>query len=82
MASMMSLRTVLNSSLGSTEVLVASGIGELRARMVVGSGAEGFETVDLTSKEGDNLFGAAPPTVVAGKSAESGVDMILLLEVM
>ena len=48
---MMSLETVLNASVGSTEVLVASGIvlflgaAEVRLIMTVGSGSEGFVTV-------------------------------------
>ena len=69
MASMMSLRMVLNASVESTEVLVSPGIVEVRARMFVGSVTKVFETVDLTSKVGDSLVVAALPTVGAGTRA-------------
>ena len=79
---------VLNSSVGSTEVLVASGVGvflgtvELRARMVVGYGDKGFKAVDLTSKGGERLVGASSPVVDAGTREESGVEVVLFLDVM
>ena len=42
MASMMFLRKVLNASVGSAEVLVAAGIVEVRAIMVVRYVSRGF----------------------------------------
>ena len=53
-----------------------------KARIVVGYGVKGFETVDLTSKGGYFLVVAAPPAVGAGKGSESGVDMVLFFKVM
>ena len=44
--------------------------------MVVGSGTEGFETVDLKSKGGERLVGDAPTVVGAGTGAASGVDVV------
>ena len=39
------------------------GTEEVRERMVVGPGAEGFETVDMASKGGKRLIGANLPAV-------------------
>ena len=77
----MSLRTVLNASVGSTEVLVASGIVEVRSKMVLGYGSKGFETVCLTSKGGECFVGASLPAVGVGARSESGVHVVLLLVV-
>ena len=85
---MMSLMTVLNASVGSTEVLVVTGVGLLlginkaRARIVVGYGAKKIETVDLTSKEEEILVVSALSTVGAGTGTDSGVDVVLLLKFM
>ena len=56
--SMVSLMTVLNNSLGSTEVLVVIGFGvflgtlEWKAILLVGSGPEVLDSVDMKSKGG------------------------------
>ena len=63
--------TVFNASVGSTELLVATGIGvflgtsEARTIMAVGYGPKGFKKLDLTSKVGESLVRAAPPAVGA-----------------
>ena len=79
---------VLNSSVGSTEVLVSSGVGvflgtvELRARMVVGYGDKGFKAVDLTSKGGERLVRAVLTMVGTSKRAVSVVDVVFLLDIL
>ena len=55
---------------------------EGRARMAIGSGPEGLKTVDLTSKGRGRLVRASHPAVGAVTGAASGVEVILLLEVM
>ena len=63
--SMMSLKTVLNYSVGSTSVLVATGVGvflrtaEGRSIMFVGSVSEGSNTVELMSEGVECLVRAA-----------------------
>ena len=54
----------------------------MRSRMVVRSGSEWFETVDLTSKVGECLVGAVPLAVGAGTRLASGVDVVFYLEVV
>ena len=76
---------VLNVSVGSTEVLVGTGIGvllgksEVRKRMVIESGAKGIKTVNLASKVGERLVGSALPAVDAGTRVASGIDGLFLL---
>ena len=55
MVSMMLLTTVLNSSMGCTEVLVTTEIGVFlgtaRVRMVIGSGSEGLRQCNWRPRE-------------------------------
>ena len=50
--------------------------------MIIGSGDEGSETVDVTSNEGESFVGDDLPVVGTGTRSDSGVDMVLLLKVM
>ena len=50
--------------------------------MVIGSGFEGYETMDLISNGEENLVGYDSTRVGAGTRAELGVDVVLLLDVM
>ena len=50
--------------------------------MVVGSGTEGFETVELKSKGGERLVGGAPTVVGAGTGAASDMGTIFTFEIM
>ena len=82
---MISETMVLNASVVSNGVLVASVTGVLmmtKTRMVVGCLAKVFETVDLKFKGGERLFGDALPEVSSGTREESGVDVVCFLEVM
>ena len=69
---MMSLNISLNASVGSTEVLVATGGAVLLGTveeisiMVVRSGTKGFNKLDLTSKGGECLVGSAMTAVNRG----------------
>ena len=38
--------------------------------------------MDITSKSGKHLFGAAPPAVGAGSRVDSGIDMVFFLYFM
>ena len=60
------------------------GTAECLVGVVVGSVPKGSETVDLMPKEevGEYLFGAALPVVGVGTGAASGMDTVLLSEVM
>ena len=58
------------------------GIAEVRVRMVVGSGPEGFEKVDLTSNGGEHLVRADPILSGSGTRVKSDIDMVFFLEVM
>ena len=74
--------------MGSTELLLVTGIevllgtAELRVRMVVGSGPEGVETVELTSKGGERLVRSDSIAVGEGTREASGIDVVFFLEVM
>ena len=69
-------------------MLVATGVGVLlgtaegRAKVIVCSGTEGYDTVDLTSEGVECLFVSTPHAEVEGTGAELGINAILLLEVM
>ena len=84
----MSRKIVLNDSVGSTEILVVSGVGvflgaeELRARMVFRSVEKKFETVDLTSKVGEQLVRSDSSAVGSGTRALSVVDMVFFFNLM
>ena len=82
MASMMSLAKIFNASVGSTEVLITSGIGEVISIMVVVNGAEGLDTVDLMPKVGERFVGSVLPVVVSGTRVASGIYVVFFLEVM
>ena len=76
---------VFNASMGSTRVLVASGIVVLlgiSTRMAVGSCAKGIDTVGLTYKGGECIVVYASPAVGAGTRAASGIDTVFFLEFM
>ena len=85
---MMWLKTISVGSVGSTKVLVVTGLGlllvtsEERAIVVVGYVSEGFETGYLMYKEVYHLVGSVPPRVGAGKRAKSGVDVVFFFEVI
>ena len=50
--------------------------------MDVGSGPEGYDTVELTSKRGECLVVSVPSTVGIGTGEASGVEVVFLLEFM
>ena len=76
---------VLNALVGSTGMLVSSGIVvllETATRMLVGSWDKGSEAVDLTYKSGNNLVVDASPMVGVGTRLASDIYMIFFLGVM
>ena len=76
---------VLNASVGSTGLLVSSGIGVLMVTsksMVIGYLVKGFETVELASKGGDHLVVSNSPAVCAGEMAALVIYVVLFLEVI
>ena len=84
-ASVMSETMVLNYSVGSTGVLIESGIGVLMGTatsMVGGSLTKVLEIVDLTSKELERLVGSTLSAVGAGTRVASGVCVVFFLNVM
>ena len=74
----------LGSALTATWVGVLLGTSEGRTGVVVWSEPEGYDSVDLKSKEGVGkcLFGASLSMVGTGAGAASGMDAELFLEVM
>ena len=85
---MMLLAKVLNASVGSVEVLVVTGavvlLGtpEEREKVVVGSGPEGYDTVNLISDGVDRLVGGTFPAVGTGTGEGLSANSVFLLEVI
>ena len=88
MASMMLLKTVLNASVGPTKVLLATrvgvvlGVSEEREKVVVGSGPEGYDTVNLISDGLERLVGGTFPAVGTGTGEGLSANSVFLLEVI
>ena len=84
----MSETMVLNTSVGSTEVLVELGIRVFQGtlylieRVVVRYGLKGYEILGLISKGEEHLVEYDSPAVSVGKRVALGVDVVLLLEVV
>ena len=73
---------VLNDSVRSTRLLVASGIGLFLGKaiwMVVGYRAKYFETVNMKSKGGERLVGADFTKLGAETRVALGVDVVFFL---
>ena len=84
-ASVMLEMVVLNASLVSTGLLLASGIGVFMgttSRMVVGYLPEVFDTVDLKYKVRERLVGVASHVLVSGTVIVWGIDVVFFLEVI
>lgn len=73
MASRMLLMTSFNSSVGSIDILVGTGVGvflgieEGIVGLVVGFRTEGYKTVELTSDGGERLGGSIPTMLGTGQ---------------
>ena len=69
----------VNWSVGRVNYCSVSGKATI---VVVGSWYKELEKLYLISKGGEYLFRSASPVVVSGTRVASGVDVVLLLEVM
>ena len=82
------METALNSSVGSSDVLLGTDVGvflgkeEGRARVVFGFRPKGSETVDLMSKGRERLVRANMTVIGTGTGAEIVVYVVLFLNFM